>query len=174
MSCKPTYKGKRYNSLEELYKANGVNEQQKQQAQQLYSSYLQTTNNPTIEGFKQWNNKQQQINELFESNPKLANKDRLGVESTEESSKTEAVVTNTTATTNIDLTASYFGEESTDKTQQGKQYVPKGLKWGEWDKLGYNKESTLRNLLDNGITEEEWEEYSDAEKEAELKCKGRY
>jgi len=29
-------------------------------------------------------------------------------------------------------------------------------------------------LLDNGITEEEWEEYSDAEKEAELKCKGRY
>lgn len=100
--------------------------------------------------------------------------DRLGVESTEESSKTEAVVTNTTATTNIDLTASYFGEESTDKTQQGKQYVPKGLKWGEWDKLGYNKESTLRNLLDNGITEEEWEEYSDAEKEAELKCKGRY
>ena len=46
--------------------------QQKQKAQQLYSSYLQTTNNPTIEGFKQWNNKQQQINELFESNPELA------------------------------------------------------------------------------------------------------
>ena len=71
MSCKPTYKGKRYNSLEELYNANGVNTQQ---AQQLYSSYLQTTNNPTIEGFKQWNNRQQQINELFEQNPDLANK----------------------------------------------------------------------------------------------------
>ena len=70
MSCKPTYKGVRYNSLEELYKANGVNTQQ---AQQLYSSYLQTTNNPTIEGFKQWNNRQQEINELFESNPELAN-----------------------------------------------------------------------------------------------------
>ena len=42
MSCKPTYKGIRYNSLEELYKANGVNEQQKQQAQQLYSQYLDT------------------------------------------------------------------------------------------------------------------------------------
>ena len=25
MSCKPTYKGIRYNSLEELYNANGVN-----------------------------------------------------------------------------------------------------------------------------------------------------
>ena len=40
MSCKPTYKGVRYNSLEELYNANGVNEQQKQQAQQQYSQYL--------------------------------------------------------------------------------------------------------------------------------------
>ena len=39
MSCKPTYKGVRYNSLEELYKANGVNIQQ---AQQLYSQYLNT------------------------------------------------------------------------------------------------------------------------------------
>ena len=44
-----------------------------EQAQQLYNSYLQTTNNPTIEGFKQWNNRQQQINELFEQNPELAN-----------------------------------------------------------------------------------------------------
>ena len=47
--------------------------EQKQKAQQLYSSYLQTTNNPTIEGFKQWNNRQQQINELFESDYELAN-----------------------------------------------------------------------------------------------------
>ena len=82
MSCKPTYKGKRYNSLEELYKANGVSEQQKQQAQQLYSSYLQTTNNPTIKGFKQWNNRQQQVNELFDSNETLANEvyEALGFE----------------------------------------------------------------------------------------------
>lgn len=35
MSCKPTYKGVRYNSLEELYKANGVNPQQKQQAENI-------------------------------------------------------------------------------------------------------------------------------------------
>ena len=42
MSCRPTYKGVRYNSLEELYEANGVNEQQKQQAQILYSQYLDT------------------------------------------------------------------------------------------------------------------------------------
>ena len=65
MSCKPTYKGVRYNSLEELYNANGVNEQQKQQAQQLYSSYLQTTNNPTIEGFKEFvNNKSSQVENI--------------------------------------------------------------------------------------------------------------
>ena len=47
--------------------------EQKQQALQLYNSYLQTTNNPTIEGFKQWNNKQQQVSELFDSSPELAN-----------------------------------------------------------------------------------------------------
>jgi hypothetical protein len=40
MNCLPTYKGKRYNSLEELYKANGVTQQQQQQAEQLYSQYL--------------------------------------------------------------------------------------------------------------------------------------
>lgn len=40
MSCKPTYKGKRYDSLEELYRANGATLQQKQQAQELYSNFL--------------------------------------------------------------------------------------------------------------------------------------
>ena len=55
------------------FQPNQITPQQKQQAQQLYNSYLQTTTNPTIEGFKQWNNKQQQIGELFESNPELAN-----------------------------------------------------------------------------------------------------
>ena len=50
-----------------------ITPEQKQKALELYSSYLQTTNNPTIEGFKQWNNKQQQINELFKSNPDFAN-----------------------------------------------------------------------------------------------------
>jgi len=41
MSCKPTYKGKRYNSLEEL-KSSVITPQQKQQALQLYSQYLDT------------------------------------------------------------------------------------------------------------------------------------
>jgi hypothetical protein len=41
MSCKPTYKGKRYNSLEEL-KSSVITPQQKQQALQVYSSYLNT------------------------------------------------------------------------------------------------------------------------------------
>jgi len=58
--CLPTYKGKRYNSLEELYKANGVTEQQKQQAQQLYSQYLDTNpqaergSKQDIQGFKEF------------------------------------------------------------------------------------------------------------------------
>ncbi len=42
MACKPQYKGIRYNSLEELYRANGINEQQKQKALELYSQYLNT------------------------------------------------------------------------------------------------------------------------------------
>lgn len=41
MNCKPTYKGVRYNSLEEL-KSSVITPQQKQQAQQLYSQYLDT------------------------------------------------------------------------------------------------------------------------------------
>ena len=39
MSCLPTYKGKRYNSLEEL-KSSVLTPQQKQQALQIYSQYL--------------------------------------------------------------------------------------------------------------------------------------
>ena len=42
MSCKPTYKGVRYNSLEELYKANGVDTQKRQQAIEAYSQYIDT------------------------------------------------------------------------------------------------------------------------------------
>ena len=61
MSCKPTYKGVRYNSLEELYNANGVNEQQKQQAQQLYSQYLKQNPNGSIEQFKSWVNNQSNV-----------------------------------------------------------------------------------------------------------------
>ncbi len=43
MNCKPTYKGVRYNSLEELYKANGANPQQKQQAQHSARNTPNTT-----------------------------------------------------------------------------------------------------------------------------------
>ena len=53
MSCKPQYKGIRYNSLEELYNANGVNTQQ---AQQLYSQYLEQNPGGNIEGFKEFVN----------------------------------------------------------------------------------------------------------------------
>ena len=55
-----------------------IDPDEKQQAQQLYSSYLQTTNNPTIEGFKKFiQGKQpvtprQGIAEVFAENPQLA------------------------------------------------------------------------------------------------------
>jgi hypothetical protein len=63
MSCKPTYKGVRYNSLEELYNANGVNEQQKQQAQQWYSQYLDSLNKPNTNPVLQDNQQEQNKNE---------------------------------------------------------------------------------------------------------------
>ena len=56
MSCKPTYKGVRYNSLEELYRANGINEQQKQKAQQKFQEYVNATGKQDIEGFKKFVN----------------------------------------------------------------------------------------------------------------------
>jgi type III secretory pathway component EscR len=64
MSCKPTYKGVRYNSLEELYKANGVNEQQKQQAVQSYSEYVEQTGKRDIEGFREFVDKTIQKNQI--------------------------------------------------------------------------------------------------------------
>ena len=55
MGCKPTYKGKRYNSLEELYNANEANPNQKKQAQQLYSEYLESLNKPNTNPILQGN-----------------------------------------------------------------------------------------------------------------------
>lgn len=62
MSCKPTYKGVRYNSLEELYKANGVNEQQKQEAQQKFQEYINANGRQDIEGFKEFVQKSELFN----------------------------------------------------------------------------------------------------------------
>ena len=59
MSCKPTYKGKRYNSLEEI-KEDIRNTQQ-------------TTNTPDFKDFVQSNQVKEGVSELFESNPELAN-----------------------------------------------------------------------------------------------------
>ena len=112
MACLPQYKGKRYNSLEEL-KSSIITPQQKQQAQQLYSFYLQTTNNPTIEEFKQWNNRQQQINELFDSNPELAN------------SVYDALVFNTINESEI----TYTDEEGNLCAKMGLTNVTKGTGW---------------------------------------------
>lgn len=53
MSCLPTYKGKRYNSIKEL-KSSTITPQQKQQAQQLYSQYVEQTGKQDIEGFKEF------------------------------------------------------------------------------------------------------------------------
>ena len=40
--------------------------EQKQQSNKLYAQYLSQNPNGNIEGFKQWNNRQQEINELFD------------------------------------------------------------------------------------------------------------
>ena len=57
MSCKPTYKGKRYNSLEELYSANGVNQigQGSTEAPSLYDEYVSEYG--PYEGIKRYANK---------------------------------------------------------------------------------------------------------------------
>ena len=87
MACKPQYKGKRYNSLEELYKANGVNPQQKQQAQQLYSEYLESLNKPNTNPILQ-DNQQEQIKKFKELQERLNNKEFIeGAKNSYESSK---------------------------------------------------------------------------------------
>lgn len=53
MSCKPTYKGVRYNSVEDL-KSSIITPQQKQQALKAYSQYLEQNPNGNIEGFKKF------------------------------------------------------------------------------------------------------------------------
>lgn len=65
MSCKPTYKGIRYNSLEELYKSvNTITSEQKYKAIQLYSDYVNNTGRKDIEGFKKFVNKNFSNNEV--------------------------------------------------------------------------------------------------------------
>ena len=54
--------------LEKVSKSN-----LEQQAQQLYSQYLEQNPNGNIEGFKDFVNKNNSVSELFESNPELAN-----------------------------------------------------------------------------------------------------
>ena len=87
MSCKPTYKGVRYNSLEELYNANGVNPQQKQEAQQLYSEYLESLNKPNTNPILQ-GNQQEQVKKFAELQERLNNKEFIeGAKNAYESSK---------------------------------------------------------------------------------------
>jgi hypothetical protein len=71
MSCKPTYKGKRYNSLEEL-KSSVITPQQKQQALQAYSQYLDSKGINIEEG--NLRNQIQNIasNSQYEHNKRLA------------------------------------------------------------------------------------------------------
>jgi hypothetical protein len=55
MSCKPTYRGVRYNSLEELYKSvNTITPEQKQQAIQTFTDYVNQTGRKDIEGFREF------------------------------------------------------------------------------------------------------------------------
>ena len=87
MACKPQYKGIRYNSLEELYEANGVNPQQKQEAQQLYSEYLESLNKPNTNPILQ-GNQQEQVKKFAELQERLNNKEFIeGAKNAYESSK---------------------------------------------------------------------------------------
>ena len=70
MSCKPTYKGKRYNSLEAL-KSSVITPQQKQQAQQKFQEYVDTTGKQDIEGFKEFTSKQDDGDFYQTSTPKV-------------------------------------------------------------------------------------------------------
>lgn len=53
MNCKPTYKGVRYNSVEDL-KSSIITPQQKQQAQSKFQEYVNATGKQDIEGFKKF------------------------------------------------------------------------------------------------------------------------
>ena len=53
MSCKPTYKGVRYNSVEDL-KSSIITPQQKQQALQMFQEYVEQTGRQDIVGFKKF------------------------------------------------------------------------------------------------------------------------
>ena len=119
-----------------------ITTQQKQQAQQLYSSYLQTTNNPTIKGFKQWNNRQQQVNELFDSNETLAN----------------AVYEATSIKTNItqDDKSYYRGQISKPKIDKDGNLLLFGVKDELYKKAGLPYEGIsmtddLQSAIDYGI-----------------------
>ena len=50
-----------------------ITQEQKQQAQQKFQEYVNATGKQDIEGFRDWVNRQQQSNELFETNLELAN-----------------------------------------------------------------------------------------------------
>ena len=77
MSCKPTYKGVRYNSLEELYRANGVNPQQKQQAQIKFQEYINTTGRQDIKGFKEFvQGKPSQVENMVDGVPNINNEEK--------------------------------------------------------------------------------------------------
>jgi len=59
-----------------------ITPQQKQEAQQLYSQYLEQNPNGNIEGFKNWaaNNKSKPgVSESFDENPELANSGELTI-----------------------------------------------------------------------------------------------
>ena len=157
-----------------------LKERQKQQAQQLYSSYLQTTNNPTIEGFKQWNNKQQQINELFESNPELANEiyEALGFNFRYTSEKWRDDPTKENKATYINIKGTPSNQEFQVKkdieegfysvhfkTEQGKltkeqiqilvdaiaSQIPIGGKLSTWGEITKGGISGLNRFLNNGF-----------------------
>ena len=125
-----------------------------QQAQQLYSSYLQTTNNPTIEGFKQWNNRQQQVNELFESNPKLANEvyEALGFKKQQYVSKLKEITERRKLATKSDLENSQLIKDLRVDKSQPKELKPNAADNNLAAIMLYGMK--MSELEDKGLSEE--------------------
>lgn len=71
MNCKPTYKGVRYNSLEEL--KSSVLTPQKKQIQEIYSQYLQSLEKPNTNPTLQ--DSQKQVKKFVELQERLNNKE---------------------------------------------------------------------------------------------------
>ena len=172
-----------YNTLIGLLQDSIINEitpEQKQEAQQLYSRYLEQNPNGNIEGFKQWNNRRQELSNLFEFDPKLANAvyEALGFNFRYTSEKWKDDPTKENKATYINIKGTPSNQEVQIKkdledgfysvhfkTEQGKltkdqiqtlvdavaSQIPIGGKLSTWGEISKGGISGLNRFLNNGF-----------------------